>query len=116
MVVGAAAASDRPYVMQRERKPTLDYSSPAEEQRRERTAEDERREVIERYNESTFGERRPITSPFLRIAIFVAIAAVLVYLLPRRTGRLVASLLFVVFAVWDWRKEGWASNSWVSLR
>ncbi len=101
--------------MQPEPKPTLDYSSPAEEQRRERTAEDERREAIERYNESTFGERRPIASAFLRIAVFVAIAAVLIWFLPRRSGRLVASLLLVVFAVWEWRKEGWAPKSWDAL-
>ena len=102
--------------MQREPKPTLNYSSPAEEQRRERNAAHERREGIERYNECTFGERRPVASAFLRIAIFVAIAAVLVYFLPRRTARLVALLLLVVFAVWEWRKEGWASNGWTSLR
>ena len=103
--------------MQRKREPILDYSSPAEEHRRERTAEDERREGIERYNELTFGERRPIAAAFLRIAVFVAIAAVLVLLLPRRTGRLVVSLLASGFAVWEWRKEGWASaNGWMALR
>jgi hypothetical protein len=102
--------------MQREPKPTLDYSSPAQEQRRERTAEAERREGIDSYNESTFGERRPIAAAFLRITAFVAIAAVLVWILPRRTGRLVASLLAVVFAVWEWKKEDWASRGWASLR
>ena len=102
--------------MQREPKRILDYSSPAEEQRRERAAEDERREAIERYNESTFGERRPIASAFLRIAVFVAIAAVLIWILPRRAGRLVVSLLAIAFAVWERRKAGWASNGWASLR
>jgi hypothetical protein len=91
--------------MQREPKPTLDYSSPAEERRRERTAEDERREGIERYNESTFGERRPVAAAFLRFAVCVGIAAVLVLILPRRIGRLVVSIFAVVFAVWEWRKE-----------
>ena len=103
--------------MQRESKPTLDYSSPAEEQQRERTAEIERREAIERYNESTFGERRPIAAAFLRVTIFVAIAAVLVWILPRRTGWPVVSVLAVPFAVWEWRKEGGTSSTgWRSLR
>ena len=48
--------------MQREPRPTLDYSSPAEELRREQAVKIERREALERYNESTFGERRPIAS------------------------------------------------------
>ena len=101
--------------MQPELKPTLDYSSPAEEQRREQAAENERREGIERYNESTFGERRPIAAAFLRIAVFVAIAAVLALILPRRTGRLVVSVLAVAFAAWEWRKEGWGPPSWDAL-
>ena len=70
----------------------------------------------ERYNESTFGERRPIASVFLRIVLFVAIAALLVYIVPRGTGRLAASLLLVLFVVWGWRKEGWSFNCWASLR
>ena len=102
--------------MQRGPKPTLDYSSTAEAHRRKRATENERRAGIERYNESTFGERRPIASALLRIAVFVTIAAVVMYFLPRRTGRIVASLLLVVFAVWEWRKEGWAFNGWTSLR
>ena len=103
--------------MQREPKPTLDYSSPAEERRRERSAEDERREAIERYNESTYGERRPIAAAFLRIAVFVIITGVLVWILPRRMDRLVVSLLAIAFAVWEWRKGGWtSSHAWMSLR
>jgi hypothetical protein len=101
--------------MQRKPNPILDYSSPAEEQRREQNAEDERRDAIERYNESTFAERRPIASAFLRIAVFVAIAAVLSYFLPRRTSRLVVSLLAIGFAVWEWRKAGWGPPSWDAL-
>ena len=102
--------------MQQEPESTLDYSSPAEERRREVTAEDARREGIERYNESTVGERRPIASSLLRIAVFAAVAAVLLLVLPRRAGRLVTSLLLVVFVVWEWRREGTASNGWASLR
>jgi hypothetical protein len=44
------------------RKAVLDYSSPTEEQRRERKQEDERREAVERYDEAAFGERRPVAS------------------------------------------------------
>ena len=102
--------------MQQEPKPTLDYSCPDEEQRRERAAEDERREGIERYNESTFGARRPIASALIRITVFVAIAAVLVWLLPRRIGRMIAILLLVAFAVWEARRDGRTSNGWASLR
>jgi Flp pilus assembly protein TadB len=91
-------------VIERGPKPTLDYSSHAEEKRREQAAADERRESVENYNESTFGERRPIASVFLRVAIILAIAAVLFWLLPRRTARLIAILLIIAFAVWDARK------------
>ena len=102
--------------MQRKREPILDYSSAAEEQRREQAAENERREGIERYNESTFGERRPIAAAFLRIAVFVAIALMLVLMLPRRISGLIVSVLAVGFAVWEWRREGWAPGAWTSLR
>ena len=101
--------------MEQENRPTLDYSSPAEEQRREQVAEIERREAIERYNDSTFGERRPIASAFLRRAILVVIAVGLACILPRRTGRLVVSILAVALAAWEWRISGWAPPSWDSL-
>src|SRR5688500_11741817 len=102
--------------MQRKPEHTLDYSSPGEEQRREPTAEEEHREASERYNESTFGERRPIASALLRIVVFAAVAAILIWLLPRRTGRLVALLLLVAFAALEARTHGWSSSGWASLR
>ena len=101
--------------MQRKREPILDYSSPAEEQRREQAAANDRREGIERYNESTFGERRPIASAFVRVAILVGIAVVLAYFLPRRAARLVMALLVVAFALWEWRKSGWEPPRWDAL-
>jgi hypothetical protein len=53
--------------------------SPSPEPRREQA--DARRESVERYNEVTFGERRPIAGLFLRGAVFVGFAVVLVWLL-----------------------------------
>ena len=95
----------------------LDYSSPAEEQRREHSTADERRDGIERYNESTFGERRPIASAFVRIAVFGAVAAVLVCILPRRAGWWAAFVLLVAFAVWTARKDAsGTSGGLTSLR
>lgn len=101
--------------MQREPRPTLDYSSPAEEQRREQAAETERREAIERYNESTFGEPRPIASAFLRRAVFIAVAAVLVFVLPRRALRPAILLLGIGLVLWEWGLQGWNPPSWNSL-
>jgi hypothetical protein len=101
--------------MRRKHSPILDYSSPADEQRRERAVEDDRRERVEDYNESTFGERRPITSAVLRVGVFVAIAAALEYFLPRTAGRLIVLLLAVAFAAWEWRKKGRAPPSWDEL-
>jgi len=98
--------------MRRKPEPILDYSSLAEEQRRERTAEEERREAIERYNESTLGERRPIARVFVRAVIFVGIAVVVANVLPRWPARLVISLVAVAFALWEWRKRGWEPPSW----
>src|SRR5437868_4061781 len=63
--------------------PVLDYSSPAEEQQRDRAAEDERREKVLTYNESTFGEGRPIAAAFGRLAVFMTVAALGIWLLPR---------------------------------
>ena len=101
--------------MQRNPRPTLDYSSPAEEQRREQGAETERREAIERYNESSFGEPRPIASAFLRRGVFIVVAIVLVFVLPRRAVRPVLALLAIALALWDWGIHGWAPPSWDSL-
>src|SRR5687768_11304010 len=102
--------------MRREPKPTLDYSSPAQEQLRERSAEERRRAALENYNESTFGERRPIASALVRFALAVVVAAVLAWLLPqlmpRRSARLVLALLALAFVVWEARREGWTFGGW----
>jgi hypothetical protein len=102
--------------MQRDSRPTLDYSSPAEEHRREQAAETERREAIERYNESTFGEPRPIASAFLRRGVFIAVGVVLVFVLPRRAVRPVTLLLAIALMLWEWGIQGWTPPSWDSLR
>jgi len=101
--------------MQREPRPTLDYSSPAEEHRREQAAAAERREAIENYNESTFGEPRPVASAFLRRAVFIAVGVVLVFVLPRGAVRPVVLLLAIALALWEWGIQGWNPPSWNSL-
>ncbi len=85
----------------------LDYSSPAQEQTRERTLEEERREAVEAYNESTFGERRPIQQAFVRFAVFLLIQRVIAYFLPRGIVRLLEWLVVAAFMVWQVRTEGW---------
>jgi hypothetical protein len=84
----------------------LDYSSTADEQRREREAEDKRREALELYNESTFGERRPIASTFLRLAAVAVLACLIVLFLPRRLARPLGSLAIVAFVLWEMRRRG----------
>jgi hypothetical protein len=101
--------------MERDPRPTLDYSSPAEEHRREHAAEAERREATERYNEATFGEPRPIASAFLRRAVFIAVGVVLVFVLPRRAVRPVALLMAIALALWECGIQGWTPPSWNSL-
>ena len=101
--------------MQRDPGPTLDYSSPAQEHRREHAAEAERRQGIENYNESTFGEPRPIASAFVRRAFFVAVGVVLVFVLPRGAVRTLIVLLGVALVLWEWGIQGWNPPSWTSL-
>jgi hypothetical protein len=96
-------------------KPVVDYSSPAEERTRGRKAEDERREAIERYNESTFGERRPIASAFLTLAVFVVVVSAVSWFLPPKVGRPLAWVTVMAFVVWEWRKAGWPSGGGSSL-
>ena len=90
----------------------LDYSSPAQEQTRERKLEEERREKLEDYNESTFGERRPIASAFLRWGVFVTIVSLLIIFLPRGIGRPLAWLASVGYTVWEIRRDGWSALRW----
>lgn len=88
-------------------RPILNYSSPAEEHRREQEREAERREAIELYNESTFGERRPIASAFLRIVAMSALVALTLWVFPRGVGRALAWVIVLVFVVWQVRRDGW---------
>ena len=89
------------------RDPILNDSPPAEQQRHE---------ALERYNESTFGERRPITAAFLEFALFVAIGILLACFLPRGIFfGLSLLLLFVLFRLWRWRKQGWTPPTWDAL-
>jgi hypothetical protein len=89
------------------RKAVLDYSSPTEEQRRERKQEDERREAVERYNEAAFGERRPVALAFLRIAAIGALGFLMHWFLPRNVARTLAAITTVAFSVWLIRRDGW---------
>jgi hypothetical protein len=86
--------------------PILDYSSTADEHRREHEAEDKRREALELYNESTFGERRPIASTFLRLAVVAVLGCLIVWLLPRRVAKPLGSLAVVAYIVWEVRRRG----------
>jgi hypothetical protein len=89
------------------RKPILDYSSPAQEQERERDKEDLRQKAIENYNESTFGERRPIRSGFARFAVMSAVGVLIILLLPRAVARVLMWAPVGIFFVWQGRAEGW---------
>lgn len=86
-------------------RPVLDYSSPAEERRRDRVAEDERREKVWSYNESTFGERRPIAAAFGRLAVVMVVAALGVLLLPRGFQRPFGWLVLIAYGAWEWRRK-----------
>src|SRR5579871_6641378 len=51
----------------------LEYSSTANEQKRDLEAEAERRRKIEDYNEATFGERQPFLGAMRRVAIYAVV-------------------------------------------
>lgn len=51
----------------------LEYSSVAEDQKRQEEREHERREALDEYNESTFGERHPHRNAFIRAAIWIGV-------------------------------------------
>ena len=87
-------------------KPTLDYSSPAEEQAREANALAERREKVEAYNEATFGDRRPIRADILRLVAVAAVGGGIVLLLPRYVGKWVATLVLMAFGLWEMWRSG----------
>jgi hypothetical protein len=86
-------------------KPIPDYSSPAQERAREQAAEDARRQAIENYNESTFGEPHPIASTFSIIAILVTLIAALFLFLPSRLVEPLSWVAILGSAVWEARKN-----------
>ena len=82
----------------------LDYSSPAEESEREKASEERRRKALGDYNESTFGERRPLRNAVVLSLVRVAIAVPLGFILPRWAVRLLPPFLpllaLVVALIW----------------
>jgi hypothetical protein len=84
-------------------KPMLDYSSTAEEQRREEQEQRERQEALNTYNESTFGEPHPFAGPLLRWFVGALIITAAVLWLPRLPGRILALLVALVFVI----RERW---------
>lgn len=77
----------------------LDYSSPAREGQEER----ERREALDNYNQSTFGERRPVAASLLRLAVTLIVLTPLVMTVSRRTASLLTLLGCAAYLVWEWR-------------
>lgn len=95
-------------------KPLLDSSSPPQAPQRELSADEARREAVARYNEATFGERRPIVAALTRFAICFAVAVVAACVLPRHARRPVVLLVAVAFVVWEARKDG--VSGWLASR
>ena len=84
----------------------LDYSSPAEEQAREAEHEARRRQALDDYNESTFGEPHPYLGPLKRFTIFALLMAPIIWFLPNWLARPVSWLAGVAFVIWErWRYE-----------
>jgi hypothetical protein len=84
----------------------LDYSSPAQEQARGAEQEAKRRQALDDYNESTFGEPHPYLGPLKRIAILFLVIAPIMWFLPRRLARPFGLLAVVAFIIWErWRYE-----------
>jgi hypothetical protein len=81
----------------------LEYSSPAQDHRRETEEEQKRREALETYNESTFGERRPFAAPPLRYLAFFLVIVLIAFLLPRRAFYPLAIAATVVYHYLGWR-------------
>ena len=83
----------------------LDYSSPAQEKKRETQEEDDRRAGIENYNLSTFGEKHPFTSGFLGLMLLVALAWPAAIFLPGRVADLVIIIAGVLWLAVQWRRS-----------
>jgi hypothetical protein len=81
----------------------LDYSSPAQERQQEDQAETQRRDALDNYNQSTFGERRPfLQGPLFRWFIFVLIATLVICLTPRSVHNFVGVILALAFGVLEY--------------
>ena len=90
-----------------DKKPIIDYSSPAIERSRAHSAENERRQAIETYNESSLGEPRPIASAFLRIALPAAALTFNIFLLPKSISDPLTDILIIVYLVWEFARTSW---------
>jgi hypothetical protein len=88
-------------------KPILDYSSQADEQKRDEAEERQRREGLENYAEATFGERRPIAMSFFRIVVFAAVIALIFLVFPRKVGMLIAALATLASVALQVRRSEW---------
>ena len=98
-MIGSIASSTRPDPMDDPPKILLDYSSPEEEEARQKKLEADRREALENYNEATYGQRRPIADAFMFIAIMAAIFGVVFYLFPLWVARPISFCTIVVVAI-----------------
>ena len=74
----------------------LEYSSVAEEQKREEESRRERREALADYNESTFGERHPYRNAFI-VAYVIAGLGIAASLIRACFGRgIVSGVSFLI--------------------
>jgi hypothetical protein len=81
---------------------TLDYSTLSKAPSIEKESERNRREQVENYNLTTFGDRRPYLADVLRFAAAVGVAVLIGVLLPRPIGRIASEIFMVGFVIW-WR-------------
>jgi hypothetical protein len=88
--------------------PTLDYSSRPIGGSPILTPEQERRIALDNYNESTFGERHPFRSLFVRIGALIGLWLLLSLFLPHGIAYLIVVLAIAGERVWDARKNGFS--------
>ncbi len=79
----------------------LDSFSPAHERRLEDGIERARREALESYNESTFGERRPYIYSFCRLLVVMLSAFALIAVLPHELSRLAVVVVLPIYWIWE---------------
>lgn len=86
----------------------LDYSSAAKEREREEDRERERRDALESYNESTFGERRPLRTTLLHWAVLVTALGVIGFgvtpFIGRVPGQLLMYMVVAAFLLLEYRR------------